>query len=136
MVKACPLGVAVHGLAELRVVLPDVGKEIARQRYIAGGHAVVRRPLEHGQMLGGLGNDRRRLDTGRARPDQTNPFAGEIHALVWPLPGVHPAPGEGLQSRDVRYVGGGKAADGGDQILRHEVAAVGRRHRQWFAVSS
>src|SRR5215470_8722425 len=99
------------------MVFLHVGKKIWRQWRVAGGHAVVGRALEHGQMLRGLGNHRCRLDSGRACSDQADPFAPEIDAVVWPLAGVQPATGETFKPWDVGDVGGGKAADGGDEIV-------------------
>src|SRR5262245_39561887 len=106
------------------MVVLHVGKKIWRQWRVEGGPAVLGRALQHGQMLRGLGNPRYRLDPGRACSDQAGSFAPEIDAFVWPLAGVQPATGETFKPWDVGDVGGGKAADGGDEILRQQASAV------------
>ena len=53
-------------------------------------------------------------------PIMPDALAAEIDALVRPLPGVIPAPLEGVEARDVRNVGRRQAADRGDQELRRQ----------------
>ena len=82
---------------DLGGVLLDVALELGRQRGVAGRHGVVRGALEHRQVLGRRGDDRRGLDAGGAGADHAHPLAGEIHALMRPLAGVVPVARKALQ---------------------------------------
>jgi hypothetical protein len=96
-------------------MLFNVLPEFQGQRRVARRHRVVRGPLENGQMLCRRGDDRRRLDTGRARADHADPLAGEVDAVMRPLTGVVPIAHEVLAPGEIRHVRRGQAADGGDQ---------------------
>src|SRR3954447_18254341 len=110
-----------HYFPDLVVVLANELQELFRERRVARGHAVLGSPLEYRQVGGSLGDDRGRLDAGRARPDLADALAAEIDALARPLAGVVPAAGEALQARDLRDIGRREATHRGDEIA-HAVA--------------
>src|SRR5947208_868612 len=71
-------------------------------------------------MLRLLGDDRYRLDAGRARANDTYSQPGEIHPVMRPQAGVIPLPREILQTRVVRRPRRRKIA------RRHDAKARGR----------
>ena len=73
-----------------------------RQRPVVRRKAEVRRALEHGQVLGLLGDDRDRLDARRAGADDADPLAGEVHRLVGPVAGVVHGPRKRVDAREIR----------------------------------
>ena len=79
-----------------------------------GGHAVVRRALEDGDLRRLLGDLRDRLDGGRAGADHGHPLAREVHALVRPAARMVGGPLEVRLSGEVRLVGHRQAARGHD----------------------
>ena len=95
------------------------------ERGVAGGDAVIGRALEHGEVFGGGGDDRDRLDAGRAGADLADALAGEVDAVMGPEPGVVGGAGEGVDAGDAGHVGGREAADGGDEEAGVETLAGG-----------
>src|SRR5262249_14312199 len=129
---------AIVGLMRCRTyvagIVLDVLLEVRRQRDIARRYRIVRGALKHRQMPG-LGSDHRsRLDAGRTGPDHADALAREVDAFVRPLPRVVPVALERLQPWNGWHVGGGQAADGGDEIFcgeglagfRTDMPAIGR----------
>src|SRR5581483_5540191 len=106
------------------VVLAHVAQELFGERRVARGNAVLGVPLEHREVRGGLGDDRRHLDAGRAGADLADALVAEVHAVARPLAGVIPTAGEALQAGNPRDVGGREAAHRGDEIA-HAVALAG-----------
>src|SRR5581483_10968810 len=105
-----------HYFADLVVVLAHVLQELFGERRVARGHAVLGVPLEYGQVGGGRGDDRSRLDACRPGADLADALTAEVDAVGRPLAGVVPTPGEALEPGNPGDVGGGEAAYGGDEI--------------------
>jgi hypothetical protein len=63
-------------------------------------------------MGGRLGNHRRGLDAGGAGADHTDPFAGEVHPFMRPLPSVIPVSLKALEARNFGDIRRGQAANG------------------------
>ena len=93
------------GLLHDRVVVAlHLGERLLGHRSVAGGHRVVRVPLEHVEVAGSLRNDGDRLDTARTRTDDAHALAAEVDALVRPRARVVRRPTERLTPLDVRHV--------------------------------
>ena len=111
-------------LPQFPILRPDIGVYACVQRGVAGGDGVVRLALEDGEVAG-FGRDQRdRLDGGRSRADDTDPFAGEGDPLMGPGAGVVPLAREAVQAVEFRPVGGGKTPGGHDAIGGGEPGAV------------
>ena len=86
-------------------VLGIVG--LARRRNVRVDRCVARRDrecggaLEHGEVLGLLGDQRDRLDARRAGTDDGDPLAGEVDAVVRPQCRVQRRPAEGVDARQL-----------------------------------
>ncbi|SUF56478.1 Uncharacterised protein [Prescottella equi] len=112
--------------ASFRVVGLLLGAGGVVERGVAGGDAVVRRPLEHEQLVGLLGDVRDRLDARRAGADHPYPLAVEVDAVVGPVRGVEDVAGEGVEAVEVGGVGVRQRTRGDDEEARRDdVAAVG-----------
>ena len=92
-----------------------------------GGHAVVRRPLEHPQVAG-LGRGRGdHLDPGRSGADDAYPLSGQLHRLLGPPCRHVPLPFEALEAGEVRFLRRRQVADGEDEVAGVVLdVAVGR----------
>src|SRR6185312_1381656 len=77
--KADPRG--PRPLAELGIFGLDPPLVVRVERPVVRRDAEIRRPLEHGQPRGLLGDDRDRLDRRRAGADDADPESGEIEAF-------------------------------------------------------
>ena len=99
------------------------------QRGIPRGDAEVRSPLEDDQRGGLPGDEGDGLDGGRARADHADALAGEVDALVRPVPGVIPPAREGLESLERGHLRGGQAARRHDAELRRDAVAAVRLNR-------
>lgn len=112
-------------IPDVGVVGLDLGVALGAHRRIAGRHRVVRRALEHVQVLGFAGDHRRRLDARRAGADQPDALARELDTFVRPLTSVVPVAPELVQTGDVRHVGRRQASHGAhDERRDHFVTAV------------
>ena len=85
------------------------------QRSVAGREGVLRGPLEHGDVLGRLGDLGDRLHAGRAGPDDPDALALEGDRLVRPPAGVVRRAGEVVDAGVVGLVGDEQRAGGTDQ---------------------
>ena len=80
-------------------------------------------------MRGLFGDDGDRLDARRSGADDADALAGEIHALMRPLPGMIAFAAKRLASLEVRDLRRGEAPDRGDEVGgRQPVAPVGLDH--------
>ena len=61
---------------------------IVWNRAIVGRHRIIGRALEHGEVRGGFGDDRDRLDGRRSSADDADALSAEIHALMRPARGA------------------------------------------------
>src|SRR5215210_2101629 len=92
---------------------------------VAEREGVVGGALEDGEVFDLLGELRGDLNAGRARADDPDPLAGEVHTLFGPLGRVVPLAVERLHAGDVRYVSRRQRAQGGDdEPRRDDVARV------------
>jgi hypothetical protein len=124
-------GMAIRSRPHRAAGLVDPGLQLLltlrRQRGIVGRHRVVGRALEDGEVLCRLGDDRRRLDAGRARANLGDALAAEIDAFVGPEPRVIPLTLERLEAGNFRHVGRRQTPHGSDQELGLEfLASLGR----------
>ena len=111
------VGRLAHPLADLGVVVLHVVLEFRRQRPVAGRHAVVGRALEHGQVGGLLGDHRGSPGCRSSRcrsaptrlPVKSTPVMRPLRRCGTSCPANVSRPGI------FGDVGGGQAADGGDQ---------------------
>src|SRR5207253_554097 len=104
--------------SDLGVVALDLVHLLGCEGVVPGGDAVVGRALEHEQLAGLLGDDRRGLDAGGARADQPDALARDIDALLRPRAGVVPFPLERVEAGDLWHVGRREAAHGADEEAR------------------
>ena len=112
--------------AQLRIVVFPGLLVLRRQVVVARRKRVVRRALEHGQVLRLRRDHRDRLDRRRAGADDADAQAGEVHALMRPLAGVVGLALEARQPLEVRRARVGERAGRHDHMLRR-VAACRRR---------
>ena len=94
------------------------------QRRIACRQAEVGSALEDVEMLGLLGHVRDHLHTGRARPDDTDPQASEIDALLRPKAGVVPLALKILEAFELRHLRGREVAGRHDAVGRGNDRAI------------
>ena len=112
-------------LAELAVVGFDLGLLGRVEGVIASRYGVLRGALEHGEVLGGLGDDRNGLDPRGAGADHANPLAGEIDALFGVAAGVAQLALEGVDALDVGDIGRRQTAHRGYEVLGGNQIGVG-----------
>src|SRR5262249_61966406 len=112
--------------AELRVVRLHRALVLRVERRVVGGHAEVRRALEHEETGGLLRDDGDGLDGGRASADHGDALAREVHALVRPVARVVPRALEALQAFELRLLRGGQAPRAHDAEARGDFVAGSR----------
>ncbi|MEY9189948.1 hypothetical protein ABH987_003576 [Bradyrhizobium ottawaense] len=119
------IGHARHRLARLLAIGRAIGLQQAHavrwRRAVMRRQCEVRRALEHGQMRGLLGDQRDRLDGGRAGADHGDAFSREIDAAMRPASGEIDLTLEILDAVDLRRLRRREAAGG------HDVVAAGDR---------
>ena len=94
-----------------------------------GRDRVVGRALEHGEVVGLLGDERDRLDRRGSGADHPDAPAGEVDATVRPAPGVVGLACEAVDAGDVGLVHLRQAAHRRDEELRRDrVTVIGVDH--------
>ena len=88
------------------------GPQPGRDRHVRPGMDPRRRPLEHGQVCGLLGDFRDELDRGRAGPDHRDPLTAQIAGLI-PARRVKRGAAEPFGPRKVRVGGQVQRTRGG-----------------------
>ena len=110
--------------AQGKIVGLDRGLRRRIERGVVGRNCVVRRPLEDREMIGGLRDDRDRLDRRRAGADDADALARETDFVVGPIAGMQRLASETLEPFDLRTVDDGEASRRHDQIAAGEALAV------------
>src|SRR5215218_7914844 len=101
-----------------------LGCELGIQRPVARGHAEVRRPLEHVDVLRLSGGLRDQLDAGRARADHADALAGKLDAVGRPPRRVVPRAYEVVEPLDGGAVRRRQVAAGHDAVRRRMSGSV------------
>ena len=120
--------------AQLRIIVFPGFLVLRRQVVVARRDRVVRRALEHGQVLCLLRDHRDRLDRGRAGADDADAQAGEVHAFMRPMAGVVGLALEACEPLEVRRACVRQRAGRHDHVLRRVACAVVGGHRPAIGV--
>ena len=117
------------GLLAVVLVARLAGRNSVRvEGTVVRRRGVRRGPLEHGQPGGLLGNDRDRLDPGRAGADDGDPLAADVDGLMWPNGRVVGRSAERVDAVDLWQLRRRQAAGRHQQELRRHLVAVVGRH--------
>ncbi len=119
---------AGHGLfgagPQVRIVGLDRLHVPGVQRRVVRRHRIVRRALEHSELLRLAGDDRDRLHGRGAGADDRHPLAREVDLLVRPVPGVVAVALEGIEALELGQVGRGQAPRRHDAVPGRGAGAV------------